>query len=151
MVLDCGHEATLPKPGEPTIATGYGIFGGKKYCYACCAERDKEQMRKEGKIDLYLMVEKLELNRCGNVSFVAGVHRVKDGGNWVWHKGIITNWPGSLILYPYNMHKGKHRCFGGYQERWDVWFAFEGATWHGIQRGNHNQILRCKRLKEKQG
>ena len=40
--LDCGHQPS--KHGK--IDTGYGQDReGKTYCYECCAERDKQEMR----------------------------------------------------------------------------------------------------------
>lgn len=75
-LLDCGHPASE----HSNFTTGYGEDPktGKKFCYACCAERDKDDMRKTGHATLYLT-----------------------------EKGI-TNWPGSLILTPYFRKTGLH-------------------------------------------
>ena len=116
MKLDCGHE-----PSEHfEMFTGYGTDEqGKTACYACCAEKDKAQMRKDGKTVLYLSQK-------------------KEG----WEAG---NWPGSLRI-PIHYHKvGRHNMAG---KRYDVWFTFEGKTWHGTQYGDMTQLLHCKQVKE---
>jgi len=115
MICDCGHTAV-----SSGIGTGYGTDEeGKTYCYACCAENDKQWMREHGKITLYL----------------------SDKG--------ITNWPGSLIFPIKRLKKSKHMVFGRSTPREDVWFEFEGELWHGVQRGGNNQICRCVRGKRK--
>jgi len=48
------------------LTSGYGEFNGEKYCFACCALRDREAMLKDNFAYLY----------CGEKE--------------------ITNWPGSL-------------------------------------------------------
>lgn len=110
-LLDCGHEESE----HSDLTTGYGTDNeGKKYCYACCAEQDREQMRKDGDITLYL------------------------------HNGKVTNWPSSLVFVPYHERKGRHNIAG---TRTDVWFSFEGTTWHGTQYGSFSEICRCKLVK----
>ena len=160
-ICDCGHP---PSPHD-SFTTGYGRDDhNKTYCYECCAERDKEQMRKEGKFTGYLVVSKPpELqDKLGTLPPLdrPGAHRLPDGS---WEECIISNWPGSLKFYPIRWKKGTHRCFGGghgyglfglpqnrfRQGRVDAWFVFEGAVWHAVQRGDNNQICRCKRTKGK--
>lgn len=114
-VLDCGHE---PSP-HSDFTTGYGEDSqGKRYCYDCCAERDKTQMRNDGRATLYLS---------------------QDNGNFT-----ITNWPGSLKLSPYHVRKGRHNIAG---TRYDAWFSFDGQPWHGTQYGENTQLIHCKRIK----
>ena len=113
--LDCGH----PESEHSEFTRGYGQDAdGKKYCYACCAERDKKQMRDAGKIALYLTE--------------------KDG------KSEVTNWPGSLRLAVMRETVGRHNMAG---KRFDVYFRFEGQSWHGVQFGSNTQICHCNRIK----
>ena len=75
---DCGHEST----DHGTDAQD------KTFCYACCAERDKAQMRQDGRIVLYL------------------------------HRGKVTNWPGSLSLPVNYQRQGRHNIAGSRQDVW---------------------------------
>lgn len=121
MMLDCGHE---PSP-HSGITTGYGVdVEGKKYCYDCCARRDREQMLRDGRATMYLVSEALN--------------------GYTTHK--MTNWPGSLSLPVYRVKKGHHNIAG---TRHDFWFALAGDTWHGVQYGESTQIAHCRRLKAK--
>lgn len=67
----CGNTVEFPFGGG---GTGYAhlidTHPGKPVCYACCGEVDKEYMRANGKITLYLVE--------------------RDGGH------AVTNWPGTL-------------------------------------------------------
>ncbi len=123
-LLDCGHA---PSP-HSEITTGYGEYKGKRYCYACCAERDRTQMREHGYIDLYLVKRERK-------------HTQGDGVWW------ITNWPSSLEFSARHIRTSKHG--GGFgSQRTDAWFAFDGFWWHAINRGEM-QIARCRKTKEK--
>ncbi len=114
-LLDCGHPASE----HSEITTGYGRDeNGKTFCYACCAEGDKQYMREHGKITLYLV------NRNG--------------------KYFVTNWPSSLEFKVTGFSKGFHNIA---RTRYDVWFTFEGQNWHGVQYGDMTQICHCKRVK----
>ena len=122
MKLDCGHESK--EYGQDK--------DGKKYCYACCALRDKEQMRTTGKAVLYL------------------THDTYAGeGKTIFHgsfrSGKVTNWPGSLEI-PCQVKRGSHNMAG---TRYDVWFTFEGQDWYGVQYGENSQLTYCHRLKSK--
>lgn len=76
-LLDCGHAES--KHSE--ITTGYGTDAqGKKHCYECCAERDKQTMRKTGRYTLYLDTK----------------------------TRTVSNWPGSLKLAVYHLSEGRH-------------------------------------------
>lgn len=97
--------------------TGYANDISAPVCYACCAEVDKEAMRLHGKTVLYVVL--------------------KDG------QYKVTNWPGTLTLEPWKVSKGRHNMA---RTRLDVWFNFEGSTWHGVNIGD-NDLLRCKRTK----
>lgn len=113
-LLDCGH-AESP---HSDFTTGYGTDPetGKRHCYACCAERDKQRMRDDGRITLYLTDR------------------------------TVTNWPGSLKIPVHHLRKGAHNMA---RTRYDVWFSFEGALWHGVQYGENTQICHCRKTKGK--
>lgn len=118
-LLECGH---IPSP-HGAHTTGYGTDAdGNRHCYDCCAEYDREQMRKDGKAVLYLTLG-------------------ADGGGY-----CVTNWPSSLAI-PCMAHSiGRHNFAG---KRYDVWFYFEKTLWHGVQYGDNTQLCHCKRLKGK--
>lgn len=116
MLLDCGHEESA----HSEFTSGYGIDkNGKKHCYVCCAERDKRQMRDDGRITLYL---------------------VKRGEEYV-----LTNWPASFEIPLYHVRKGRHNIA---RARYDFWFSFEGTPWHGVQYGENTDIAHCRRVKK---
>ncbi len=117
-VLDCGHA-----PSEHSdFTTGYGTgTDGKTYCYSCCADRDRAQMRQDGRIALYLTND-------------------KDA------QATVSNWPGSLKLGVYHQRIGRHNMAG---KRYDVWFTFETQPWHGVTYGDNTQICHCRRIKSK--
>jgi hypothetical protein len=116
-ICDCGH----PESPHSDITRGYGRDAeGLTFCYDCCAERDREQMRKDGKTCLYLV-------------------KREDGHH-------VTNWPASLDIKVNTgaVRVGRHNIAG---RRYDVWFWFEGDQWHGVQYGDNTQILHARRLK----
>jgi hypothetical protein len=98
----------------------YGMYAGEYFCYECCAELDREQMRKNGKITLYL---------------------VQRGS-----KQFITNWPGSLELPAGHVSEGRHNIAGVQRT---AYFLFEGEQWIAKQYGNYSDIAYCRRLKQK--
>lgn len=110
---------TIVKP-ENGFTTGYGTDSeGRRHCYACCAERDRQSMRETGRATLYLVK--------------------RDDG---WH---ATNWPGSLdIKLHAEPRKGYHNMA---RYRYDVWFDAFGRSWHGVQYGDNTQILHCRSVK----
>jgi hypothetical protein len=106
-----------PSPHE-VFTTGYGTTrDGKKRCYACCAAADRAAMEKTGRAVLYLS---------------KGV----DGYT-------VGNWPGSLKLRA-SVRTGRHNIAG---KRYDAWFSFGGARWHGVTYGDNTQLCHCRRLK----
>jgi hypothetical protein len=116
-------KALLDCGHEPTQkgnSLGYGTSAlGKTSCYECCAEIDREALRSESRWTGYL---------------------TEDAGRY-----SVSNFPGSLKFNVWNVATSGYG--GGFgSPRTDVWFVFEGVRWHGVQRGNWNQILRCKRL-----
>jgi hypothetical protein len=114
----CGAEC---KPQGCT--SGYGISpDGKRYCFDCCAVRDRETMERDGNsksLPLYLV------ERNGRPDHVG-------------------NWPGTLTYAVRTFRRGRHNIAG---TRIDVWFAGPGGEWHGTQYGEWTQIVHCKRVK----
>lgn len=103
------------------FTTGYGLDNNdNKHCYLCCGELDKESMRKNGQIILYLSQSK---------------------GTWK-----VSNWPSSLKFKPIGLKTGRHN-WG--LTRYDFWFVFEGFYWHGYRIGDNTEICHCKKTKEK--
>lgn len=130
------------KPIESQGGTGYAsLADGSKICYQCCAVRDAELMRTDGRAVLYLSVDHDSLEDAG----VSHEYNTRNGihpRNYGW---ILTNWPGTLRLIPFRVRKGRHNIG---RIRFDVWFTGpDGKAWHGVNIGD-NQICRCKRLKK---
>lgn len=123
--MHCHHCNSLIK--HKSISLGYGIreIGGKEQyiCYECCAHFTKEDMRKDGKIALYLTQTK------------STVHL----------KYQVQNWPGTLI---FNVQKYKESTTNWGLPRVDVWFRFDGYWWWG-KNINDSELLHCKRTKKK--
>lgn len=122
--LDCGHARGAHSP----MSAGYGKTPeGARICYACCAEHDKAEMIREGRITLYL------------------VQRKRESGLTEW---LVINWPGSLV-FPVKEHRRSKHGGGFGSQRTDAWFnGPDGYVWHAINRGDM-QIARCRRTKEK--
>ena len=122
-VLECGHTAT------PTSCTpGYGTdaLTKERFCHPCAGLRDAATLRSENTWTGYLVATTYANGQAGRY--------------------VVSNWPGSLTLPTAEIHR--NRRGGGFgSERIDVWFQFEGALWHGINRGDNNTILRCRRIK----
>lgn len=115
-ILDCGHSS-MPTEFTP----GYGIDKqGKRICYKCCGEMDKETMIKTGKITLYLCQD--------------GVNGSK-----------VSNWPDSLSFKVSYLKKGRHNIA---RTRYDFWFTGpDGKQWHGVNYGENSMLANCKRIK----
>jgi hypothetical protein len=112
--------------GNPFVASehtpGYGILDGQKVCYPCCGELDAIRLRNMNPGDrttLYL--------------------DEKNG-----HPSAVTNWPGTLTIPADSYAYGHHNIAG---KRIDVWFAFEGRLFWGVNYGDNTQIVHVKRLK----
>lgn len=108
------------KTHTDSISTGYGTTtDGKKHCFACCGETDKEYMDTHKRITLYLTE--------------------KDGQHYV------TNWPSTLSYKTGHVQVGRHNIAG---KRYDVWFRdYQGKCWHGTQYGDNTQLCHCKQVK----
>lgn len=126
----CKEE--IAPQAKDAITTGYGIDAqGNLICYACCAEGDKEYMRKEGRITLYLTMASI---------------KIKSG--WVIDSSArITNWPGSLEFIPTGHNIKISQTNWGLTRR-DLWFAFDNHYWHGVNVGDNSQLLHCKMTKQ---
>lgn len=117
VTLDCGHKPSA----HAVFTTGYGKDkNGKTFCYDCCAEDDRANMRKNGIVTLYLS-------------------KGADG------KYTVGNWPGTLRIPVYGLSIGKHNMA---RVRYDFGFTFEGQIWSGTQYGDNTQIAHCRRIKK---
>lgn len=119
-LLDCGH----PPTEGIAFGTGYGRDKhGARHCYDCCARNDREAMKADGAIVLYL------------TNGADGLHSV-------------TNWPGTLRFRVLSMREYKRG--GGFgTSRTDAWFEGpDGFLWHAVQRGESSQLARCKRTRQ---
>jgi hypothetical protein len=73
----CKQELTKPTDGA---GTGYGINGdGKKVCYSCCAEEDKQALRslKPGQRMSMYFTGKEVTNWPGSLCIHAGSYKIK--------------------------------------------------------------------------
>ena len=97
------------------------------------------RMRETGKVTLYWNYDQAAVYYAPkSVSYSAALRT-----------GQITNWLGSLILLPRNVYRSFGYGFGRRYEVWHVWFVGpDGYVWYGRNAGD-NQILRCKRTKNK--
>ncbi len=117
----CGKTIAREKD---SFGTGYGVNKeGHKICYECCAKNDVENMDKDGKYILYLII-------------------VNNGTS---NYAKVTNWPSSLVFDNLEYRVGGHN-WG--LKRYDVWFTdHKRKQWHGYTIGDNTQICHCKRLK----
>lgn len=119
-MLDCGHLST-----PDGVASGHAINDdGKRICYDCCAEIEKQSMIDTGRATLYLV----NVNSTG-----AGHYEV-------------TNWPGNMRFKVSHHRIGKHNIAG---KRIDVYFTGPDRNmWWGVSYGSMTQIVHCKRIKK---
>lgn len=120
-----------------SMVAGYATDkDNNKICYDCCAVLDKEQMRQDGKITLYLTCEPA----------VKPGSKTREGGRLFRRSaGTVSNWCGTL-QFKCHTRTGKHNIAG---VRYDCWFVFEGYYWHGVTYGSNTQICHCKCTKDK--
>lgn len=111
----CGAEC-MPEG----CTTGYGQDReGRKHCFECCANRDRQSMIETGRIALYL---------------------TKNGGRW-----IVGDWTSRLTFTPYQVKHGKHNIA---RTRRDAHFTGpDGYVWHAVQYGEWSEIAHCRRTK----
>ena len=122
---DCRESIALLDHGpNGSGAAGYGIDQqGRKFCYPCCADKERARMIESGRASLYL---------------------VKDDSG----AGRISDWAGELRFnVKEGPYRGNHNIAG---KRWDAWFhGPDGHIWHGVNYGYNSQIIRCRRTKQK--
>lgn len=153
----CAEYRPTPKGyGSPSYCggTGYGYTAsdatGRALCYRCCGERDKRDMRTDGRTVLYLTrkpdapsaKERGEHWHADSNTGRGGYGRVRTSlraQDW-----RVSNWPGSLTLPVLGIKRGEHNWRN--VDRVDVWFVFEGFVWHGVRLGDMD-LIRCKRTR----
>lgn len=103
-ILECGHPASEQGPIH-----GYGSKDGKRYCYDCCEQGDREAMRTE---DTF-----------------SGAYVSSDGRT-------ITNWPGRLLgrVTYLARRDGTRSQWGEYLYSVKVTDVF-GQRWYGVGGG----------------
>lgn len=113
-----------------SMSAGYATNkDNDRICYRCCGIMDKEIMRTEGKITLYLTCEP-----ASNEKNPAGRRTL----------GKVSNWCGTLEFVCHTS-TGKHNIA---RVRYDCWFPFEGYWWHGVTYGDDTQVCHCRRTKD---
>lgn len=61
----------------------------------------------------------------------------------------VSNWPGTLKFPVLYSRRGDHNMAGP-DSRVDVWFRGpDGYVWHGTHIGHWNEIVHCRRTKER--
>lgn len=101
------------------LGTGYGLDdAGNRSCYPCCGVQDAMRMERGERIALYL---------------------TRSDDAW-----SVLNWPGSLRFTPTTVRKSRHNIA---RTRYDAWFWFRGVLWHGVNYGEHSEILHCRPTK----
>lgn len=115
----CDH-CGLDKPKQEQGGTGYANTPFGLACYECCAAIDREWLRNNRKETLYLTKDSEDHYK-------------------------ITNWPGTLVIWPHHVKHTSASFFGRRGSRTYAWFSFEGQAWLGVNQGDM-QILRCRRV-----
>ena len=114
-VCECGHIAM-----SNGFTPGYGITpDGKKICYQCRAENDKQYLRDNGRLSGYLT------GNPGNMKF--------------------SNWSSSFTLNVQCYTKSWHN-FAGRNGRIDFWVTWEGNKYHGIHVGNSHTCATIRKV-----
>jgi len=117
-------------PGN--IGTGYAYNEQReKVCYTCCAEIEKEFMRKHGRIQLFMNIND---------------HPKKAWGYPYGIAGRVTNWAESLSFPVLQINISRHNFA---RVRYDGHFVFEGYYWHVFKCGDNTDICHCKKTKER--
>ena len=97
----------------------YTVKDDKVYCGICTSELIKEEMRKTGKIELYLNTY---------------------DDDW-----YISDWLGNL-RFPIIKKQIIINKIGRYRRIYKVLFKLEDDWWFGIQKGNLSNICQCRRI-----
>lgn len=104
--------------GKEIKSENYGILNGKKICYQCCAEVDKQ-----------------ELNNL----------KVGEKTILYFDGEYIINFPSTLKIKPYRISRARHNLAGFVNY---AWFEFNGKNFIGKQYGNFSQICHVRRIKK---
>jgi hypothetical protein len=122
--IDCGHAKPMSGHG---CGTGYGIRPDNFLsCYECCGGKDAEAMERDGRATLYLVTDRTD----------------SDGRK----RYAVTNWPGTLRIPLHGQPRQSWHNMAGRNGRRDVWFAWRGRNWHGVNIGD-SDILRVNAIK----
>lgn len=132
------HKAIPVKPG---LFPGYSIWrdpdGNPAYvCEKCCSGVEARAAHETGRATLYLT------EKSDAFSYKASDFPTPQP-TFSRRIGFVSNFPG-LIKRRCIIKKGSHNIAG---TRYDVWFRWMGAEWHGVQYGENTQICHCRRLK----
>jgi hypothetical protein len=115
------------------FTSGYGVDkDGKKCCYTCCANWDKEDMIQHGNAMLYLDVGNQPERNKGRIYLQ----------NWT-----ISNWPSSLKFENVIGWTGRHNW--GLRVYFARFIGPDGKVWSGRTIGDNTQIFHCYRTKLK--
>lgn len=111
---DC-HQV---KPMQSSGGTGYAVTDNDLLvCYDCCAIRDTDRMKRDGRATLYL---------------------VKEQAGW-----FVTNWPGTLQFPAYDVRRFRHPFADA---RIAYFHGPDGKRWSAKNIGDQ-QIAHCRALK----
>lgn len=136
MMLECGHPPSLP-----TIGAGYATTPtGARICYECCRDADLSQMERGEPIVLYLVD--------------SGMRATFGERDQTYPSAclyLVKNWPGTLTISPTRVKHTIGRAFGHRFDVHHVWFIGpDDHVWYGRNAGG-NQVLRCRRTRERVG
>lgn len=110
------------------LAAGYGVNAkGEKHCYECCAELDREAMRRGEPITLYVANFKPY-----NTTSPKGPGSCE-----------VTNWPGTLRLQGFSQPR-RHNMSRNARS---VWAWFEGRQWFGTMGGTNGDCITMRPTK----
>ncbi len=134
----CRDPFVRPTNGNPGTGYGVQVKGTRKHylCYRCCAELEKEHMRKTGRGVLYFTYS----SPCHNPRFTSS------GVNLTASDYKVSNWMGLISITPMKVSVGKHNMA---RRKWSCWFAFEGSVWYGYQVGENTDLLHCRRTQQR--
>lgn len=103
-----------------SVTRGYATdLTGKVICWDCATKIELEYMRQNGKNTLYLVKRD--------------------------NKYHVTDWTGKVDFVVKEYSTSRHNIG---RVRIDVWFTFEGKTWHGYQIGDYNEVCHCQVTKK---
>jgi hypothetical protein len=122
--LDCGHLTTRTdfRPGY-SGGSGYATTPeGKRICYPCADDREREHLRTDDRIVGYLQVYDRTI-----VSYNGGIYRYNPGGS------KVTTWPGGDLMRVTSLKRTRHNI-GGFIFRLTA-IDVHGQHWYGTSPG----------------